>query len=232
LIALEGAGARFGAGDWVFRGVSLAVARGEAVALIGPSGSGKSVLLRMVAGLGRPDEGSVRVATDDVGMLFQRNALFDSLTVEENLLFPLRERKRVVGAEARTRAARMLGAVGLAGNERLHPDELSGGMQKRLGIARALIVEPELILYDEPTAGLDPITSRKIADLIRELRAQQGTTVLCVTNDIQRAYQLGDRVCLLAQGRLRDGGTPAQVQATRDPAIRQFIYGLAEGPLT
>ena len=105
-------------------------------------------------------------------------------------------------------------------------------MQKRLGIARALIVEPEIILYDEPTAGLDPITSRTIADLIRELRAKTGSTLLTVTNDMQRAYQLGDRVCLLAQGKLVEGGTPAEVQATQNPAIRQFIYGLRQGPLT
>ena len=134
--------------------------------------------------------------------------------------------------EAKNRASKLLEAVGLAGNEKLYPDEISGGMQKRLGIARALIVEPEIILYDEPTAGLDPITSRTIADLIRALRKQVGSTLLTVTNDMQRAYQIGDRVCLLAQGSLVDGGTPEQVQATENPAIRQFIYGLREGPLT
>ena len=105
-------------------------------------------------------------------------------------------------------------------------------MQKRLGIARALIVEPEVILYDEPTAGLDPITSKKIADLIRKLRAESGTTLLTVTNDMQRAYQLGDAVYLLAQGKLTSGGTPLEMQASQDPATRQFIYGLREGPLT
>ncbi len=237
VIQLEGAGIRFDPAEpWVFRDLNLHVARSESVAIIGPSGGGKSVLLRLIAGLMPTTEGSVRVASKDLGMLFQRNALFDSFTVEENLLFPLRERKGIVGAEAQARATEFLEAVGLRGNERLHPDELSGGMQKRLGIARALIVEPEVILYDEPTAGLDPITSRAIADLIRKLRAPRagraGMTIVCVTNDIQRAYQIGDRVCLLAQGSLRDGGTPEQVQATRDPALRQFIFGLESGPLT
>jgi phospholipid/cholesterol/gamma-HCH transport system ATP-binding protein len=137
-----------------------------------------------------------------------------------------------MGEAAETKGRAFLKSVGLAGSENLYPDEISGGMQKRLGIARALIVEPETILYDEPTAGLDPITSRTIADLIRELRRQAGSTLLTVTNDMQRAYQLGDRVFLLAQGRLIAGGTPEQVQATQDPAVRQFIYGLKQGPLT
>ena len=141
-------------------------------------------------------------------MLFQKNALFDSLTVEDNLLFPLRERLGVQGNEARKRAAELLSAVKLSGSEALHPDELSGGMQKRLGIARALIVEPDILLYDEPTAGLDPITSRIIAELIGDLREKKGTTLVTVTNDIHRAYQLGDRIFMLTQGRLIPGGSP------------------------
>ncbi len=231
MIDVQGAGKQFG-GRWAFRGLSLNVRKGESVALIGPSGGGKSVLLKLVAGLLAPDEGSVRVGTDNVGMLFQKNALFDSLTVLENLLFPLKERKGIRGPEARATASRFLDSVGLSGTENLYPDEISGGMQKRLGIARALIVEPEVILYDEPTAGLDPITSKTIAELIRKLRGKSGGTVLCVTNDMQRAYQLGDRICLLAQGRLLEGGTPDQVKATSDPMLRQFIYGLKRGPLT
>lgn len=231
MICLKNVGKQFD-GRWIFQDVDLHVAPKESVALIGPSGGGKSVLLKVVAGLLTADTGSIELGTKNVGMLFQKNALFDSLTCEENLLFPLKERKGIVGHEAKERAARFLQAVGLKGTEKLFPDEISGGMQKRLGIARALIVEPEVILYDEPTAGLDPITSRTIADLIRELRAQSGSTLLTVTNDMQRAYQIGDRVCLLAQGKLVEGGTPDQVQATRDPALRQFIYGLREGPLT
>lgn len=231
MVSIEELGKRFD-GRWVFRGVKLQVRDGESVAIIGPSGGGKSVLLKMVAGLLPTDEGAVRVGTGNVGMLFQKNALFDSFTVEQNLLFPLQERRGLTGAPARERAASFLAAVGLAGTEGLMPNELSGGMQKRLGIARALIVEPELVLYDEPTAGLDPITSRSIADLIRGLRRERRSTILVVTNDMQRAYQLGDRVCLLAQQALIDGGSPEEVQASPDPRIRQFIYGLRQGPLT
>ena len=231
MISLQGVGKQF-EGRWVFRGVTLEVAPKESVVLVGPSGGGKSVLLKTIASLLDKDEGAIRLGSRNIGMLFQKNALFDSFTCEENLLFPLKERKGIVGSQARERAASFLEAVGLKGTQNLFPDEISGGMQKRLGIARALIVEPEIILYDEPTAGLDPITSRTIAELIRELRVKTGSTLLTVTNDMQRAYQLGDRVCLLAQGELIIGGTPADVQATHDPAIRQFIYGLRHGPLT
>ncbi|MCC7442054.1 MAG: ATP-binding cassette domain-containing protein [Bdellovibrionales bacterium] len=231
MIRLERVGKRFG-DSWVFRELDLHVARGESVAIVGPSGGGKSVLLKIIAGLYAPDAGTIAVSTEDKGMLFQKNALFDSFTVVENLLFPLRERKRMEGAEAMKRAKGFLEAVGLSGNENLYPDEISGGMQKRLGIARALIVEPELILYDEPTAGLDPITSRKIADLIRDLRSKLGSTVVTVTNDMQRAYQIGDRIHLLAQGRLSAGGTPDATKNSKDAAVRQFIFGLKDGPLT
>jgi phospholipid/cholesterol/gamma-HCH transport system ATP-binding protein len=231
MIDIQGAGKAFD-GKWIFRGLTLRVAERESVSLVGPSGGGKSVLLKMVASLLPCDEGSIRVGSRNVGMLFQKNALFDSFTVAENLMFPLKERKGIVGAEARRRTEGFLEAVGLAHAAGLYPDEISGGMQKRLGIARALIVEPEVILYDEPTAGLDPITSRTIADLIRGLRAKSGSTLLTVTNDMQRAYQIGDRVCVLAQGRLLEGGTPQEIQSSSDPLIRQFIYGLKEGPLT
>lgn len=217
--------------NWIFQGLSLEVAAGESVVVIGPSGGGKSVLLKVIAGLLNADEGTVRLGNTNIGMLFQKNALFDSFTIEENLLFPLRERKGLIGREAKSKAAHFLAEVGLTGTETLYPDEISGGMQKRLGIARALIVEPEIILYDEPTAGLDPITSRTIADLIQKLKAECGTTVLTVTNDIKRAYQLADKICLLALGKLTSGASPLEIQNTTDLAIRQFIYGLRKGPL-
>ena len=230
MITLTGVGKSFD-GRWIFRGADLRVPRGGSAAIVGPSGSGKTVLLKTIAGLHAPDEGTVKVDSREVGMLFQRNALFNSLSVLENLLFPLRERKGVDGPEALDLARRHLEWVGLAGTEERSPDELSGGMQKRLGIARALIVEPEVVLYDDPTAGLDPITSRLIAELIRSLQSRQGTTVVAVTNDMHRAYQLGDRIYLMAQGRLVPGGTADEVKATRDPALRQFVNGLQEGPL-
>ena len=231
MISVSGVSKQFGETP-VFDRISFEVRERESVVLIGPSGGGKSVLLKIIAGLLPPDTGQVEVRTKNIGMLFQKNALFDSLTVIENLLFPLREKKGIEGPAAIERAKNFLAAVGLKGNENLFPDEISGGMQKRLGIARALIVEPEVILYDEPTAGLDPITSRTIADLIRELRKEVGSTLLTVTNDIQRACQLGDRIYLLAQGALKLGGTPQELRNTSDPAIKQFIYGLKEGPLT
>lgn len=232
MITAQGLGKRFSATGWIFRNLNIHLREGESVALVGPSGAGKSLLLKCIAGLIDPDEGSVKIENDNIGMLFQKNALFDSLTVEENLLFPLRERLGVRGAEARARARNWLEAVGLEGNEKLFPDEISGGMQKRLGVARALIVEPQVILYDDPTAGLDPVTSRKIADLLNGLRKKSGGTILVVTNDMQRAYQLGDRVALLLNGGLVEGGTPEQLQRTTDPSLRQFIYGLLQGPLT
>ena len=231
MILLRGVGKKFEE-RWIFRDVHLDVENQHSVVLIGPSGGGKSVLLKTIAGLLTPDEGQIQLGSQNVGMLFQKNALLDSLTVEENLLFPLRERKKLKGNAAKERAKKFLAEVGLTGCEDLHPDEISGGMQKRLGIARALIVEPESILYDEPTAGLDPITSKTIAELIMILRKEVGSTLLTVTNDIQRAYQLADRICLLAHGKLLEGGTPKEVQASADPNIRQFIYGLKNGPLT
>lgn len=216
----------------VLSGISFTVAPREAVVLIGPSGSGKSTLLKIIAGLITPDSGSVSIQTENVGMLFQKNALFDSLSVEENLLFPLKERLGVDGEEAHLRVAELLSSVGLSGNEKLFPHELSGGMQKRLGIARALIVEPEVILYDDPTAGLDPVTSRMIGDLLLDLNKNAGTTVLTVTNDIGRARQLGDRVFLLANGQLTFGGAGKDLLNHPDPSVYQFVHGLQEGPLT
>jgi len=218
--------------NWIFKEIDFKVASGQSTVIIGPSGSGKSVLLKIVAGLLEPTLGEVEIDSDNLGMLFQKNALFDSLTCEENLLFPLEERRGIVGREASKRARHFLKAVGLEHAIRLYPDEISGGMQKRLGIARALIVEPEVILYDEPTAGLDPITSRMIAAMILELKAEKGSTLLTVTNDVQRAYQLGDQIYLLANGKLELGGSPKEVKQTRHPAIKQFIYGLKKGPLT
>lgn len=218
-----------GARDWLFRGLDLEVGKGESVVLMGPSGGGKSVLFKMIAGLLQADEGSLRVQGRYLGMLFQKNALFDSLTVLENLTFALKEANPEVSAEeARLRGSDWLKRVGLPGTGDLFPDELSGGMQKRLGIARALIADPDVILYDEPTAGLDPITSRMIADLLLELRRDRGVTTLTISNDVMRAYQLADRIVFLMNGRLLEGGAPTQVREARDPEIRRFVSGGAQ----
>ncbi len=231
MISVKNAGKKF-QDQWIFRNLSLEVSEGDSVVIVGPSGGGKSVLLKMIAGLLRPEEGQIHVNSQNLGMLFQKNALFDSLTVEENLLFPLREVKKITGQAAQEKARRFLFQVGLSGCESLFPDEISGGMQKRLGIARALIIEPKVILYDEPTAGLDPITSKMIAELIRKLRIETQSTLLTVTNDMQRAYQIGNQIFLLAKGRLTLGGGPLEVQRTENLELRQFIYGLKSGPLT
>ncbi len=225
-------GIRFEGVGWIFREISFQLPPGGSWAIVGPSGSGKTLLLKLIARLIRPTEGELQVASRNIGMLFQKNALFDSFTVEENLLFTLKERKGLIGAVARSKCDSWLEAVGLQQTQKLYPEELSGGMQKRLGIARALIADPELILYDEPTAGLDPITSKKIAELMVRLRRESGATLVVVTNDIHRAYQLGDRIDLLARGQLLSGGTPEEVRRTTDPAFRQFIDGLSQGPLT
>jgi phospholipid/cholesterol/gamma-HCH transport system ATP-binding protein len=219
-------------GHFIFKDISFHVPKSGSVVVLGPSGSGKSVLLKVMAGLIPPDSGRVEIASKNIGMLFQKSALFDSLSVEENLLFPLREKLGVTGLEAKKKTSSLLEAVGLGHALPLFPHEISGGMQKRLGIARALVVDPEVIFYDEPTAGLDPITSRTIADLILKLRKERGTTLVTVTNDIERAYQLGDRIFLLALEKLTEGGTPDEVRKTALPALRQFIYGLQQGPLT
>jgi phospholipid/cholesterol/gamma-HCH transport system ATP-binding protein len=231
MISVRAAGKRFD-DSWVFRGVNVEVRPGESVVILGPSGCGKSTLLRLIAGLVSPDEGTVSVESENVGMLFQRNALFDSLTVEENLFLPLKERLSVTGHAARERTDAALSAVGLEGTQKLFPDNLSGGMQKRLGIARALIIEPEVVLYDDPTAGLDPITSRMISALINSLRKSRNSTVVTVTNDPHRALQMGERIFQLALGTLLDGGTPEEVRSTNNAALNQFIRGLGTGPLT
>lgn len=231
VISISNLGKEFD-GRWIFRNLNLEVQPHDSIALIGPSGSGKSLLLKIIAGLIRPSEGSMSIRSHNIGMLFQKNALFDSLTVEENLLFPLKERKGITGAKAKSKAADFLAAVQLQGTEHLFPDEISGGMQKRLGIARALIVNPEVILYDEPTAGLDPVTSKTIASMIQNLRTETKSTLISVTNDMQRAFQLGEKIYLLAAGHLKSGGTPQEIKKTVDPEIRQFIFGLRNGPLT
>jgi phospholipid/cholesterol/gamma-HCH transport system ATP-binding protein len=167
-----------------------------------------------------------------MGMLFQKNALFDSLSVSENIAFPMREKTSLSEPEIQERVAFFLDAVGISHAAALFPDEISGGMQKRLGIARALALKPQIVLYDDPTAGLDPITSRRIVDLILQLRRENKSTVVAVTNDMARAYQLADRITMVVDGELIVTGTRAQTLAHKDPRVAQFIRGELEGPLT
>lgn len=220
----------------VLHQVSFQMDRGETFVVLGQSGVGKTVFLKLMAGLINPDEGYIHIQTKKIGMLFQKNALFDSLNVYENLDFSLRENTKHSIADRKTIILQYLEWVGLKDTGALFPHELSGGMQKRLGIARALITRPEVILYDEPTAGLDPITSRMIIDLIVRLKEEMGTTVIVVTSDVLRAYQMANRISLLVKGpsgaSLVIAGTPAETRSSTHAAVNQFVHGHLKGPLT
>lgn len=223
-------------GNCVLAPSSLTIKAGESYAILGQSGSGKSVILKILAGLIEKDAGELKIETENIGMLFQKNALFDSLTVFENLDFTLRERTKLSAPERKALSEQYLSWVELQGTEKLYPDELSGGMQKRLGIARALVLKPELVLYDEPTAGLDPITSRVIADLILRLKKETKSTIVTVTSDVMRAYQIADTIGMLlpeSSGfRLETIGNPKAVKESSSHSVQQFVRGLTSGPLT
>jgi phospholipid/cholesterol/gamma-HCH transport system ATP-binding protein len=167
-----------------------------------------------------------------MGILFQKNALFDSLTCLENICFPLRETTELTEWEITKKAESFLDAVGIPHARDLYPDEISGGMQKRLGIARALALDPKIIFYDDPTAGLDPITSKKIISLIKTLQQQNKATVVAITNDMNRAYQMADRIAMVVDQEVIITGSPNETENHTDPRVRQFVRGLLEGPLT
>ena len=245
MIVLEGVRRSF-RGEAVLDGIDLTVERGETWGLIGPGASGKSVLLKVLCGLLRPDAGRVAVdgeriddADEDAlqalrqrfGMLFQNNALFDFMTVGDNVAFPLRRRGGADEDEIRARVSDRLRAVGLAGSEPRFPSELSGGMRKRVGIARALIARPDVVIYDEPTAGLDPVTTSKIYDLLRRERGETGATVVVVSSDVAALRDFAPRVAMMHQGRLRWDGPSSDAADAPDPVVRQFVRGELEGPL-
>ena len=233
--------------ETLLENINVSIARGEAFVLIGPSGQGKSTVLKLMAGLLEPTSGEVLVEGKSwrsmrgsereslarkMGMLFQKNALFDSITVGENVAFPLREVAGASEKEINDAIAYYLEAVGIAHARDLFPDEISGGMQKRLGIARALTLKPEMIFYDDPTAGLDPITSRKIIQLIIDLQRQTKNTVVAVTNDMHRADQLATRIGMVVDRELIVCGSPAETKKHPDKRVQQFIKGSLDGPLT
>jgi phospholipid/cholesterol/gamma-HCH transport system ATP-binding protein len=244
-IQFEGVRKRLGAKE-VLRGVDLSVSRGECLVVIGRSGTGKSVLLKHVVGLMVPDQGTVRVNGTDVaslnesellelrqqmGMLFQGGALFDSMSVGENVGIALREHTPMPEKQVELVVAEKLTLVGLKGTEPQRPSNLSGGMKKRAALARSLAMNPKIMLYDEPTTGLDPITADVINRLIRRLQDRLGITSIAVTHDMRSAYHIGDRIAMLHEGRIHAIGTPAEIQSTKDPILRQFIEGSSEGPL-
>jgi phospholipid/cholesterol/gamma-HCH transport system ATP-binding protein len=230
----------------ILRNVSLTVPEGCLYGLIGPGASGKSVVLKMIAGLMKPDRGSVGVGPDTVtgaselalqairkriGMLFQNNALFDHLTVFDNIAFPLRRLYAPPEEEVRARVAERLACVSLAGFEERMPSGLSGGQKKRVGVARATATRAPIVLYDEPAAGLDPVTSQKIFDLLRAEQRASGATVVMVSSDLDRLLTVTDRVGMMHRGELLFDGTTEEARACADPHVRQFVHGLTEGPL-
>ena len=230
-------------GEPVLRGVDLAVPRGETFTILGGSGSGKSVCLKHMIGLLTADAGTVRVAGQDVtvlsekrwakerrrfGFVFQGAALFDSLTVFENVAYPIREHRREDAGALQRRVATCLEAVGLAGIESLFPAELSGGMRKRVGVARAIALEPEIILYDEPTTGLDPANSRRIGRLIRQLQQDLGVTSVVVTHDMELCHAVSDRMALLREGRIVAEGPAETLRSGGHPELDAFLDGSDE----
>ncbi len=244
LIELVGVTKGFG-GRPVLRGLDLAVERGEIFTLLGGSGSGKSVLLKHMVGLLRPDAGRIAIDGRDsarfgerewvavrrrVAYVFQGAALFDSLSVKENIAYGLREHLVLDEAGIDLRVAECLDAVGLAGIESRMPAELSGGMRKRVAVARALALAPEVILYDEPTTGLDPANARRIGQLIASLRRELGGTAVIVTHDLELAFAISDRVGMLAGGRLIAVGTCDAIRASRLPEVQEFLAGELEAP--
>src|SRR5512144_1326995 len=231
----------------VLRGVNLTVEKGESMTVIGGSGSGKSVLIKHIIGLLFPDRGQVKVAgqvLNDLdenqlnelrkkfGMLFQMAALFDSFTVWENVGFSLKQHTKLSDREIRKVATEKLALVGLKDVEDKMPSELSGGMKKRVGLARAICMDAEIILYDEPTTGLDPITADAINDLIVDLKKKLGVTSVAITHDMQSAYKISDRIAMLYKGEIQEIGTPDQIRNTTNPIVKQFISGSAVGPIT
>jgi len=231
----------------VLQGVNLEIGEGETMVIIGQSGSGKSVLLKHIIGMLKPDSGQVIVDGVDVtalrprelqailrkfGMLFQGAALFDSLTVGENVAFGLQRYTRCGRKEIETIVSESLAEVGLRGVEDLMPHELSGGMKKRVGLARAIAYKPEIILYDEPSTGIDPIRADSINDLINQLKRDLGVTSVVITHDMVSCYKVADRIAMLYDGVIIETGTPAEIQGSSNPVVRQFISGRAGGPIT
>ncbi|MBI2472844.1 MAG: ABC transporter ATP-binding protein [Planctomycetes bacterium] len=224
----------------VHNGITLSILEGEIISLLGGSGSGKSVLLKELIGLMKPDKGDIIVLENNVtqmnedaliklrehvGMLFQGAALFDSLTVFENIAYPLREHLKLTEKEIQERVAEKLHLVGLSGIGKKMPDELSGGMKKRVGLARAIATEPEIILYDEPTTGLDPMTAQRINDLIIELQRKLGITTIVVTHDLHCVKTVSDRIAMLHEGKIVAVGTWEELVTSNIQVVQDFISG-------
>ena len=230
----------------VFDSLDLDIERGKTLVVIGRSGCGKSVLLKHITGLMKPDAGEIMFEGEDItrftrkklfqmrmhfGMLFQSSALFDSMTVGENVALPLRRHSNMGEEEIMRVVGEKLELVGLTGVSSQYPAEMSGGMKKRIGLARAVVMNPQVVLYDEPTTGLDPIMADVINELIRTLQRELAITSVVVTHDIRSAYRVGDRIAMLHEGAIIFSGTPDEVRGTSNAVLRQFVEGRAEGPI-
>jgi len=246
VIQIQGIHKWFGQ-NHVLQGVDLTIKEGETLVIIGRSGCGKSVLLKHIIGILEPEEGDIKIDGRSVrtmpqgeqdqfrlqlGMLFQGAALFDSLTVRENVGFSLYEHTKLSEEVISQKVREKLGLVGLRDIENLMPASLSGGMKKRVGLARAICSEPKIILYDEPTTGLDPINADVINDLILRMQEQLKVISIVVTHDMTSAYKVADRIAMLYDGKIIGVGTPDEIKNSKDPIIQQFITGSARGPIT
>lgn len=246
MIQIKGLHKSFGENE-VLRGLDLEIETGEALVVMGRSGCGKSVLLKIMMGILEPDAGTVIIDGVDLfslapreldqfrlklGMLFQGAALFDSLTVRENVGFSLYEHTQLPPEVIAEKVKEKLRLVGLEAIEELRPSALSGGMKKRVGLARAIANDPKIILYDEPTTGLDPIMADGINDLVIQMHEALRVTSVTVTHDLKSAYKIADRMAMLYEGKIIAAGTPGEIKSTEDPVILQFITGSARGPIT
>lgn len=227
-------------GKEILRGLTLVIRKGEVLVILGGSGTGKTVILKHIVGLLKPDDGKVYIDGEDIteldenqlvpirrkiGFLFQGGALFDSMTVLENVAFPLREHTRLSNREIVEKVREKLKLVGLESVEKMMPDALSGGMKKRVALARAIIMEPETLLYDEPTTGLDPVTTRWVTKLIRSIHEKLKITSVIVTHNVQSAMVIADRMAFLYRGRIKFVGTPKEISENRDHIVQEFLKG-------
>ena len=225
-------------GFGVLKGITLQMMEGTTTVVLGGSGSGKTVLMKHIMGLFKPDKGRVMVDGQDVshmsrqelstfrtrmGMVFQSSALFDSMTVGDNVAFPLREHTQLSEAEIREKVKEKLAVVDLFDVESKFPAELSGGMRKRVGLARAIVRDPKIVLYDEPTTGLDPITTESVDEMILHARERLHVTSVVISHDIGSAFHIADRIAVINEGRIVEEGTPAEVRKTQEPFTRQFL---------
>ena len=230
----------------VLDGINLEIEAGKTTVIIGKSGGGKSVLLKHIIGLLKPDRGEIWVDGVNItklndrelnevrkkfGMLFQEAALFDSMTVGENVAFPLREHTKKSEKEIQEIVADRLRAVGLAGVENKMPSELSGGMKKRVGLARALAMHPQIVLFDEPTTGLDPVMTEAINQLIIETQKNFSLTCVVISHDIDSIFKIGHKIAMLYEGKIIEYGTPEEIKNSRNPVLLQFLSGSTEGPM-